>query len=236
MSFRRRIQSVRRAGTGQPGLVVGGLDVVEQLVLGSAPIDMIIFFGAAVEDAAVAGLADLPFEFKFEVAELLFRNEIAHRRLFRKRAVDDVPAHWNCVCLVATPGIHRGAVEQHLPGCLGLLSLARHRERGENQKRVEDSHQSPLLSSYFTPRCSSASEGQPFQSASALFPIYCRSSTPILLDQNPLAVRSRKLLKKAAADAKAGTTFPGYAMSSRTLRRSASAQLVNSLSNRSSHK
>jgi hypothetical protein len=38
-------------------------DVVEQLVFGCAPINMVIFFCAPIKDAAVAGLADLPFKF-----------------------------------------------------------------------------------------------------------------------------------------------------------------------------
>ena len=37
-----------------------------------------------------------------------------------------------------------------------------------------------------------------------MLPMYCRSSTPILLEQNPLAVRSRKLLKKATPCANSG--------------------------------
>src|SRR5439155_26858244 len=99
------------------------------------------------------------------------------------------------VGLVAAPGIERPAVKQRAPHCCGLLSPAGQRGSDDDQYCVEGTHQSP---SYFTPRCSSASDGQPFHSGTALFPRYCRSSIPILLVQKPLAVKSRKLLKKAA--------------------------------------
>src|SRR5215467_13032663 len=117
-----------------------------------------------------------------------------------------------------------------------LLGPAERHGSDENQYcqyGAENSHQSP---SYLTPRCSSASDGQPFHSAIALFPRYCRSSTPILLVQKPLAVRSRKLLKKAAPWASAGSTFPGYARSSSTRLRSTSVHSMKDLSNRVSHK
>jgi len=62
MSCRRWQDGVRGTGAGEARLVIRALDVVEQLVLGRAPVDVVVLLGAAVEDAAVAGLADLPAE------------------------------------------------------------------------------------------------------------------------------------------------------------------------------
>jgi len=75
-----------------------------------------------------------------------------------------------------------------------------------------------------------ASGGQPFHSATMTLPMYCRSSTPILLDQNPEAVRSRKLLKKATPCANSGFAYCGQAMSSSTAVRSSAVHSRNRLS------
>ena len=64
---------------------------------------MVVLFGAAVEDAAVARLADLPFELQLEIAEFVLRDDVGNRLLLRERAVGDVPAVRNLVGLVAAP-------------------------------------------------------------------------------------------------------------------------------------
>src|SRR6267142_1843652 len=69
---RRHIQLVGGARQMVGPLVVGGLDVVEELILGRAPVDVVVLLGAPVEDAAVPRLADLPLQFELEVAELVF--------------------------------------------------------------------------------------------------------------------------------------------------------------------
>ena len=73
--------------------------------------------------------------------------------------------------------------------------------------------------SYLTPSFFSAASGQPSHSATNVLPWYCRSCTPIFVVQNPLAVRSRKLLKNATAWLSPGSGFDVYAISSRTWRR-----------------
>ena len=67
----RRIERVRRPRRRQSRLVVGGLVVVEQLVLGRAPVDVVVLLGAAIKDPRVARLADPPLELELEVAELI---------------------------------------------------------------------------------------------------------------------------------------------------------------------
>src|SRR5690349_1686193 len=59
----------------------------------------------------------------------------------------------------------------------------------------------------YTPSFFNASGGQPFQLGFMTLPMYFRSSTPILLDQKPDAVRSRKLLKKATPWLNSGFAF-----------------------------
>ena len=51
--------------------------------------------------------------------------------------------------------------------------------------------------------------GHPFYSGTTAFPRYCRSFTPISLDQNPEAVRSRKLLKKVTPGCISGLARAG---------------------------
>src|SRR6185437_14890646 len=93
-------------------LVVRRADVVLELILRPAPVDVIVVLGGAIEDAAVASVADLPFELELEVPELFFRHEIFDAAGLRDRAVNDVPAGRNGVAVEAAPGRHRRAVEQ----------------------------------------------------------------------------------------------------------------------------
>src|SRR6266487_734768 len=87
-------------------------------------------------------------------------------------------------------------------------------------------------SEYLTPSFSSAAVGQPFHSSTNTLPRYCRSAIPIFVDQNPLAVRSRKLLKNAMAWLRPGSGFEVYAISSSNCRRCASDPPVNGLPTR----
>ena len=115
MALRRRIQIVIGARAGEPRLVVARLDVVEQLILGRAPVDVVEFFAAAIEDAAVPGFANLPFDLEIEIAELVLRDEVLDGPVFGERPLLDAPAVWHGVALVAAPGVERRAVEQDLP-------------------------------------------------------------------------------------------------------------------------
>ena len=69
---RRCRELVHRAGEVIRALVVGRLDVVEQLIFRRAPVDGVVLFGAAIEDPAVAGFPDAPFQLELEVPEFLF--------------------------------------------------------------------------------------------------------------------------------------------------------------------
>ena len=64
-------------------------------------------------------------------------------------------------------------------------------------------------SEYFTPELFKRRVGQPFHSSTNMLPWYCRSAIPIFVVQNPLAVRSRKLLKNATAWLRPGSGFGG---------------------------
>ena len=105
VSFGRGINPVRRAGAGEARLVVPGLDVVEQLVFGAAPVDVLVLFGSAVEDPAVARLADLPLELELEVAELVLRDDIGDGDILGERVAGDVPAGGDGLALIAAPRV-----------------------------------------------------------------------------------------------------------------------------------
>src|SRR5579883_2679287 len=64
---RRRVQPVVRSGGGQAALAVRRVGVVQQLVLGSTPVDVVVLLGRAVEDAGVASRGDLPLQGELEV-------------------------------------------------------------------------------------------------------------------------------------------------------------------------
>ena len=105
--------------------------------------------------------------------------------------------------------------------CAGIQRISatsRKRTRNDARKTLERTRVSGhhLWRAASTPSFCSASSGHPFHSGTITLPMYCRSSTPILLDQNPPAVRSRKLLKNATPCANSGFAFCGHAMSSST--------------------
>src|SRR5262245_13343162 len=82
LTFGRWIQRVSGTGARQARLVVGAVDIVQQLVLRCAPIDTVVLFRSPIENPAVAGVADLPLEFEFEISELFFRYDVGDRTIF----------------------------------------------------------------------------------------------------------------------------------------------------------
>src|SRR6476646_4008604 len=95
--------------------------VVEELIFGRAPVDVIVFLGAMIEDARVSAGAELPVERELEVAELVPGDEVADGSGLRQHAVDDVPAGGQCLGLVAAPGVGVGTVEERAPSRRGLV-------------------------------------------------------------------------------------------------------------------
>src|SRR6185437_13407917 len=81
----------------------------------------------------------------------------------------------------------------------------------------------------------SASGGQPVHCWTYVLPRYCTSATPILLEKNPLAVKSRNRLKNATPWLNSGLARLGHAMSSSTAVRSLLVHCTNGLPNRSAH-
>src|SRR5688572_9288716 len=83
---RRGVQRISGPGAGEPGLVVFAADVVEQLIFRRRPVDVALLLGAAIEDAAVAGVADLPVHLELEVAELVPRDDVRDLPVLGERA------------------------------------------------------------------------------------------------------------------------------------------------------
>src|SRR5688500_1458180 len=93
-------------------------------------------------------------------------------------------------------------------------SLVSHLPYPASQHRVLPPPASPPRSQYETPSFARAEGGHPFHSGTKVFPLYFRSCTPIALDQNPDAVKSRNELKNATPLLCSGFAFFGQAMSS----------------------
>src|SRR5579859_5878474 len=68
-SRRDTVERVVGPGCRERVPAILGVGVVEQLVLGRTPVDVVVLARAAVKDTAVAALADLPLELELEVAE-----------------------------------------------------------------------------------------------------------------------------------------------------------------------
>ena len=115
VSGRGGIQRVRGAGRCEPRLVVGRFGIVEELVFRRAPVDVVVLFGAAIEDSAVAAFGNLPFELELEIVELVLRHEVARRFVVGDRPVGDMPARRDRLGLVAPPTVERFAVEERAP-------------------------------------------------------------------------------------------------------------------------
>src|SRR6267143_167554 len=95
--------------------------VVEKLILGCAPVDVVVIFGAAIEDTRVATRAQLPIEGQFEVSEPVLRQEVTNRPCLGQRAMDDLPAGGQCGLLITSPGRGAGSVEERPPTACPLL-------------------------------------------------------------------------------------------------------------------
>ena len=80
---------------------------------------MVVFLGAAIEDAGVAGLADLPFELELEVAELILRDDVG-AGVSLASVPSTIASRQAGGRLVAAKGVERRAVEEHPPLRLGL--------------------------------------------------------------------------------------------------------------------
>src|ERR1019366_9248294 len=89
---RRSVQTVRRRRGGQWAAAIGRVDVIEELILRRAPIDVLVFPRAAIKNAAVARIDDLPFEFEFEVSELLASHEVFDLAILGERTIHDMPS------------------------------------------------------------------------------------------------------------------------------------------------
>ena len=64
--------------------------VVEQLVLGRAPIDVIVFFGAAIKNSGVTARAQFPVESKLEVSKLISGDDVLDGAGLGQHAIDDL--------------------------------------------------------------------------------------------------------------------------------------------------
>src|SRR5882672_584353 len=140
MTGGRRVQRVRGAGARQSRFVVGALRVVEQLILGRAPVDVIVFLGATIEDAAVARLADLPVDRQLEIAELVLRHDVGDAVVLGERAVFDDPPLGHGIILIAAPRVERLAIEQHFPRRFGLRVWGGNGQRDGAQKQAASNH------------------------------------------------------------------------------------------------
>src|SRR5438105_13902898 len=96
--------------------------VVEQLVLGSAPIDVIVLLGAAVENPGVATRAQFPVERELEVSELVAGDDVVDGARFCQYAIDDAPAGGHGLLLVSAPGSSARSIEERAPAAGALFS------------------------------------------------------------------------------------------------------------------
>src|SRR5690348_7785880 len=98
--------TVERVGGGcgrEAAAAVGGVGVIEELVFGPAPVDVIVLARAAIEDAAVAGPPDLPLELELEIPEALLRDQVVDHAVLSEHAAGDVPASGKSGLFPAAP-------------------------------------------------------------------------------------------------------------------------------------
>src|SRR5580700_10149531 len=88
----RTIQAVRRPRRGEPAAAIGRVGVIQQLILRAAPVNVVVFARGAIEDAAVALLADFPVNLELEIAELLLGHQVINAAFLGQRAVNHAPA------------------------------------------------------------------------------------------------------------------------------------------------
>src|SRR5262245_33587072 len=117
------MESVGCRRARQTCLVVRRFDVIEQLVFRAGGVDPVVVrragvvgvLDAAVEDAAVAALANLPFELELEIAVLVLRDDVGYTIVLDERAGFDSPTGRHRLTLVAAPRVERLAVEERPP-------------------------------------------------------------------------------------------------------------------------
>src|ERR1700677_1623754 len=143
----RTIQAVRRPRRGEPAAAIGRVGVIQQLILRAAPVNVVVFARGAIEDAAVALLADFPVNLELEIAELLLGHQVIDRAFLGERAVYDVPALRHALRAPTAKGVEHFSVEQRVP--LGLrrplgarratrAARARQQPRARKQRRLPD--------------------------------------------------------------------------------------------------
>ena len=104
---------------------VGVVFVVEHLIFGSRNENRLVGnFLSQIEHAAVGAFVDFPFEFQFEILELLVENNVAAvlgtgfahaRSVDLDGAVFDGPCRGHVGTVVSAPSVERFAVEEHDP-------------------------------------------------------------------------------------------------------------------------
>src|SRR3954467_13428099 len=114
-----RVERVVGSGRRQTALAVRMALVVEELVLGRAPVDRVVLLGAAIEDPGVALGRELPVELQVEVAVLVGADDVVGWLALRQGARADVPFRRQALRLVAAPTGGGGCVLEELPA--GLL-------------------------------------------------------------------------------------------------------------------
>src|SRR2546430_17080546 len=77
--------------------------VIQHLHLGGVPVDGVVVLATPVENPAVPGGGDVPFECQLEIPKLVPRDDVAGGVDPGQRAVHDLPAGRNRVLLVAPP-------------------------------------------------------------------------------------------------------------------------------------
>src|SRR6266496_1334002 len=89
--------------------------VVEELVLGRAPIDVVVLLGSTVEHSRVSAGRELPVERELEVSELIARDDVVGAAFLGERAVHNVPGGGEGLLLVAAKRSGTASIEQWAP-------------------------------------------------------------------------------------------------------------------------
>src|SRR5687768_13548891 len=89
--------------------------VIEQLVLGRTPVDVIVLLCAPIKHSGVSTRRNHPVERQLEITILIRGDEVADRTVFRQSPIDNPPPRRNGLRLVTAPARQRRAVEQRLP-------------------------------------------------------------------------------------------------------------------------
>src|SRR5215469_958943 len=138
-------------GEGGPGsregaLAVLGVGIIEQLIFGRTPVDVVVLARASIEDTAVARLADLPLELELEIAVRPARHQVIHLAVLVEHTSLDVPAIWQTALgRVLPPAAPVGStviLEQRVPAAgaraRGVGRAGRGRCTAEQQQRGVD--------------------------------------------------------------------------------------------------